>query len=180
MKRILVTGLFCLSLLVTFSCSEESDTATANDRSGQLEGTWQVASYLVSGRTTTLVFDEPTTRQFEGIGADFNAYNYVFSEDGSFDVSGTYIFTLRVTDEDGQTTTQGSQVSVNQNGNWMRNGNRITITDQEETYDIVITLLTDTRLEFIRNISEDVIIQENSSSTTTSGTEEFILFRVGQ
>jgi hypothetical protein len=95
-------------------------------------------------------------------------------------VSGTYIFTLRVTDEDGQTTTQGSQVSVNQNGSWTRNGNRITITDQEETYDIVITLLTDTRLEFIRNISEDVIIQENNSSTTTSGTEEFILFRVGQ
>ena len=163
--------------VVLSGCSSDDNGAPPADRTGDLSGNWQVASYLINGDTTTEVFDEVTIREFSGIGADFNNYNLIFGEDpNTYNASGVYIFTLTIT-QDGESFVQGSQVTINQNGSWTRNNNRVTINDGEETYDIVINLLTDTRLEFTRNISRQTVNPDTNTTTTTTAVEEFICFR---
>ncbi|PQB05055.1 hypothetical protein [Aureitalea marina] len=171
--------IFTLLLLaaVIGSCSSDDDAAPPAERTGDLTGNWQVASYLINGDTTIEVFDEVTVQEFSGIGADFNSYNLIFSESpNNYNASGTYIFTLTTT-QDGETFVQGSQVNISQNGTWTRNNNRVTIEESTETYDIVINLLTDTRLEFTRQISEQTVNPNNSTTITTTAVEEFICFR---
>lgn len=173
MKRIFIL----LFLAALGACSNDDNAAPEADRTGDLSGNWQVASYFINGDTTIEVFDKVTVREFSGIGADFNNYNLIFGQDpNNYSASGVYIFTLTITQDD-ESFIQGSQVTINQNGSWSRNNNRVTINDGEETYDIVINLLTDTRLEFTRNISEQSVNPDTSTTTTTTAVEEFVAFR---
>lgn len=161
-------------LLAGISCSEDNDTPPPKDQSGELEGRWSVASYIIVGNTTTIVVDEATVREFEGLGADFNYFVFFNENPNSYQATGDYIFTLQTT-QDGQTTVNGSLVIVNDQGVWERNGNRITITENGETYVYVISEITESTLRFSRNISEDSV--DGDTSVSTAATEQFVLFK---
>lgn len=172
--RVFARWIFLLLITVSFSCSEDNNNPPPTDRSGQLEGRWSVASYIIEGNTTTIVVDEVTVREFEGLGADFNYFIFFGENPNSYQASGDYIFTLQTTSE-GQTTVTGSNVVVNDQGSWTRNNNTVTITEGGETYNLVISKLTDSELRYSRNISEDQV--NGNTSTSTAAVEEFILFR---
>lgn len=179
MKNVIL--FFLISACVSFascSSSDDSNIPLPQNNAEKLIGRWIIEEYDLSGTTMTILQDSGETETFVGCGKDL-AYDFVFSDNpNTFTSNGSYKLNLNTTSNTGNVTNQLIDFDVASSGSWSINtaGNRITINDGIEEYDISVIELTDTVFRYIRNISTSEV--QGTTTINTSATETFILFKL--
>lgn len=179
MKKVI---LLCLILVgVSISSCSSSDDGNAplpQNNAEKLIGRWIIDEYDLMGTTMTILQDSGETETFVGCGKAL-AYDFVFSDNPkTFTSNGTYKLNLDTTSNMGDVTNQLIDMEVASSGSWSINtaGNRITINDGIEEYQISVIELTDTVFRYIRNISTSEV--QGTTTISTSATETFILLKI--
>ncbi len=156
--------LFLSTLLFATSCS--SDNNNDDNTTADLIGDWTGTAVDYTGTSVTEGGGVSITSTFVGTGYDVN-YVLTFSENpNEMTADGTYSIELETTIQ-GQTTTQNFEnLQFDTVGEWTRDGNVLTITQNGETQEAVITELTDTNLTL--EMDSEVIQQQSGFTITTT------------
>lgn len=130
-----------------FSCVTEEPQPTNETN---IIGTWNVNSVDYSGTSVTKYLGLNYTVDYTGMGTNIDA-SFTFNEDKSFSGSGTYDAELTIT-SDGLTYDQTAEdLAFAEAGSWSVDGDKITLTSNDETSSATIISLTDTELELKLN-----------------------------
>ena len=166
--------LFILSLLTLsiISCSKDDDSKDSNDTSASLVGTWKATdfSYESTSRTET----QGTTIESESTGiAKELDLTVEFSDDPkTYEVDSDYILEV-TTETSGQTIVQEYPIQYSGSGTWNRDGDILTVTEDNEENEAEITKLTASTLIYV---STETQTQNQSGVTTTVEITETVTF----
>jgi len=152
-----------LLAIFIFSCGEEESSVE-----NLVEGTWNLKGMNYSGQT---VIDQGTliiTRDFEGIGRNFEAANFTFNSDLTYSMEGDYVIDLTQT-EDEETTTSELTISSSESGTYVIDNSVEPMTfslfnDQGDASNGEITKLSESQLHFSLST---VVVQDITTITAT-------------
>jgi hypothetical protein len=184
MKKILFT--LAIGLATLMSC--ESDLVnrppapdgtlddTVGETTGDLVGSWRMISLNYEGTSVTSVQGTDFTADFVGVGSDYN-YEIEFTEaPNNFSSTGTYDIELTTTIAGQTTVNNEDDLDASSNGSWDKNANVLTLTNNSQTNDADIQILSDTTLKF--TVTEETSISEQGVNAETSVTTVSIFERL--
>lgn len=161
--KILFLALLTISVV---SCGDDDDAGNDVGGSADLVGTWNGATVNYSGSTVTEANGVSITADFVGEGMNVD-YTVTFTSDPNEVTSdGSYDIELTTTIA-GQTTTQTVEgIVFTSNGEWLLDGDQLTITVDADTSTSTIVELTASSL--ILNIVDVQTFSANGSTSTTT------------
>ena len=156
--------LLTVFISLTLSCSSDDDSAPSN---GNIAGVWKGTAVNYYGSTSTTMQGQTINADFIGEAYDLN-YTLTFSENPNTVTSeGSYSIELKTTYL-GQTTTQNIEnLSFLSDGVWTRNGDRLSVTVDNETDEVTIIELSATKL-VLEGVQNETVEQGGATVTSTS------------
>ena len=171
---------YSLILLVFFiisGCSKD-DNDLGSPVQAELSGIWTVASYNFETNTTVVEVDEiylTNFTDFFGTAGNMNL-TMVFNESGDYSFNGFYFLDNEVYPNEGQAYFFTDYHTIEEEGTWSIEGNKIDVVIDGDERRIGISELTDTRLKLRINTGTSEI--DDANTTTTTNTQEtYVLIR---
>lgn len=172
----LLTIFFCV--LVIQSCSKDVDPLP-DPVQASFAGEWVTGIYLYEGHRTFLGQESFNYEEFTGFAYEINLSLNVSEGPNNYSMNGTYLLDHITTFESGQQTLQTSFEVINDQGQWLLNGNQITLILNGEERVGSIAMLTQDRMEIRFSTTTSEIIEDLETVTVnTSLNESYTFLRV--
>ncbi len=193
MKIMKLTYLFLFAIIIASCGSDDSNDTTdpvneetpedmddsmdgMNDESSTIVGMWEVISIDASGTSTAEIAGQTIETNFVGEGVDLN-YTVTFTEDpNEVTADGEYNIELTTTVAGQSITETIPGILFIDSGNWIIEGDQITITSNDMDSTGTITTLTDTTL--IIEVDTEVVIEQQGVETIATVNAEVNLQRL--
>ena len=170
-------GLSLLILILIYSCSKDINDIESPIQA-DLSGIWTVASYDFEANTSIFEIDEIALTNFTDFfgTAGTMSLTMVFSDSGEYSFNGFYFLSNEIYPNLGQPSFFTDYHTVEEEGTWSLNGNKLDVIVDGEPRRIGISELTNSSLTLRINTGVSDI-DENQTTTTTNTQERYVLVR---
>ncbi|RFN59723.1 lipocalin family protein [Marixanthomonas ophiurae] len=169
-----LTKLLFLTILTfsIISCSKDDDSKETNDTSSSLVGSWKATDF--SYESTSRTEGQGTTIESESTGiAKELDITVEFSEDpNTYEVDSDYVLEI-TTESSGDTIIQEIPIQYSGTGTWSKEGNTLSIIENNEEREATITELTNSKLTYTSTTTQT---QTQSGITSTVEVTETLSF----